>query len=195
MATLAPLLQTTQLWARRAGSLVLVTALGTCLGCRVPREVHEPREYPPVQLHAQALDLEVVDARAASGDPSQRQLSLSASFEELARSRLASRISGSGPAISIGIGVAAADELEIVDARGEMTRVLVRLSVEIRPKDGVVLRRAETQSTSDIPREEATAEEVAFVLDATAVDAFDRYFADAEVLESINRELDAYAKR
>jgi hypothetical protein len=195
MAAAPSKLQRSPHWAQRAGSLALGVALVAGLGCRVPREVHEPREYPPVQLHAQALELEVVDAREAGTDPSQRQLSLSADFEALARARLSSRLSGSGPAVAISVGVAGADELPIVDARGEMTRVLVRLAIEIRPKDGVVLRRAETQSTSDIPRDEATLEEVAFVLDATAVDAFDRYFADADVLESINRELDAYAQR
>jgi hypothetical protein len=89
------------------------------------------------------------------------------------------------------ITVAAADELEIVDARGEMTRVLVRLDVGFKLRSGNVVRRAETQSTSDIPRNEATPEEVAFVLEATAVDAFDRYFADPAVLTSLNGELRA----
>jgi hypothetical protein len=175
--------------------LLAGAALVALVGCRVPREVHEPREYPPIQIHAQSLDLTLVDSRPGAADPEQRQLSLPAGFEARAEQRLASRLSGSGPAVTVSVGVAAADELPIVDARGEMTRVLVRLAIEIGPRDGVVLRRAETQSTSDIPRDEANVEEVALVLDATAIDAFDRYFADARVLDGINRELDAYARR
>jgi hypothetical protein len=178
-----------------SGARWLLAFAAFALGCRVPREVHDPREYPEVALHAQSLELAVVDSREGGGDPAQRELSLPASFEARARERLATRISGSGPDVSVNVGVAAVDELEIVDARGEMTRVLVRLSIEIRPRDGVVLRRAETQSNSDIPRDEATREEVAFVLDATAMDAFDRYFTGAGVIEGINRELDAYAQR
>lgn len=175
--------------------LLLCTALAAGIGCRVPREVHEPREYPQVEIHARSLELDVVDSREGGTDPTQRQLSLPASFDARARERLATRLSGSGPDVSVVVGVAAADELEIVDARGEMTRILVRLTIELRPQGGAVSRRAETQSTSDIPRDEATPEEVSFVLDATAVDAFDRYFADEEVLHGINLELDAYARR
>ena len=37
--------------------------------------------------------------------------------------------------------------------------------------------------------------QAAFVLSATALDAFDRYFANADVLTALNRELDAYAQR
>jgi hypothetical protein len=176
------------------GARGLLACAVLSIGCRVPREVHEPREYPKVELHAHSLELRVVDAREGGSDPSQ-ELSLPASFEARARERLATRLSGTGPDIDVSVGVAAADEIPIVDARGEMTRVLVRLSIEIRPRDGVVLRRAETQSSSDIPRDEATPEEVAFVLDATAIDAFDRYFSGAGVFEAINRELDAYAQR
>ncbi len=165
------------------------------LGCRVPREVHEPREYPAIQIHASALELAVVDSRPPGTDPNQQQLSLPVDFEAKVQARLGSRLAGTGPAVRVNVGVAAADELAIVDARGEMTRVLVRLGIEIKPQDGVVLRRAETQSTSDLPRDEASAEEVAFVLDATALDAFDRYFADAHTLEGLNRELDAFAGR
>jgi len=59
----------------------------------------------------------------------------------------------------------------------------------------VVLRRATTESRSDLPPDDATPEEVEFVLDATALDAFDRYFADADVLTAINRELAAQNAR
>jgi hypothetical protein len=177
-----------------AAAYWLLACAVSCIACRVPREVHEPREYPKVELHAHSLELAVVDSREAGNDTSE-ELSLPASFEARVRERLVTRLSGSGPDVSVSVGVAAANELPIVDARGEMTRVLVRLSIEIRPRDGVVLRRAETQSSSDIPRDEATREEVAFVLDATAMDAFDRYFAGDGVLEAINRELDAYAQR
>lgn len=168
---------------------VLLAALA--LGCRVPRQVHEPRQYPAAKVQSSELYSVLVDSREAGRDPTTRQLVLSKGFETKIQERLAALASGSGVPVGVIVTVAAADELELVDARGEMTRVLVRLELEIKLRDGSVVRRAETQSTSDLPRDEATPEEVAFVLDATAIDAFDRYFADAAVLESLNRELDA----
>ncbi len=171
------------------GSTALLVALA--LGCRVPRQVHEPREYPPIKLQSAEIYSVVVDPREAGRDPTMRQLVLSKDFETKIQERLTALVSGSGVPVGVIVTVAAADELELVDARGEMTRVLVRLELELKLRDGSVVRRAETQSTSDLPRVEATPEEVAFVLDATAIDAFDRYFADAAVLTSLNRELDA----
>jgi hypothetical protein len=177
-------------WLARSAE---VCALGVLLtvACRVPRQVHAPREYPPIQIESSEIYAVIVDSRVSASDPTVRQLSLPPSFEPLVQKRLATLASGTGSPLGVVITVAAADELEIVDARGEMTRVLVRLDVELKLRNGNVVRRAETQSTSDIPRNEATPEEVAFVLEATAADAFDRYFADPAVLTSLNGELRA----
>jgi hypothetical protein len=170
--------------SRAVALLALVAA-----ACQVPRRVHEPREYPPVKIESSELYAVIVDARAASSDPNVRQLSLPATFEARVSERLATLASGVGAPLGVVITLATADETEIIDARGEMTRVRVRFELEFKLKDGLVMRRAQTQSTSDLPRDEATPEEIAFVLDATAMDAFDRYFSDAEILASLNREL------
>jgi hypothetical protein len=184
---------------RRAGwAVTRVVALGVALGafaCSVPRQVHEPREYPAIRLQTSSIEVGVADDRPSPTDPALRQLVLPADFEARARQRLLGLVGGQGPALVVTVTVAALDELEIVDIRGEMTRVLVRFGIEIRAKDDVVLRRAESQSTSDIPRDEATPEEIGVVLDATAIDAFDRYFADAHLLEALNRDLSARAQR
>jgi hypothetical protein len=104
-------------------------------------------------------------------------------------------LAGHGPALDVIVHVVAADEAELVDARGEMTRVSVKLSLEVSVKDGPVLRHAESGSSSDLPRDEASDEEVEFVLEATALDAFDRYFANPDTLLTINRDLAAYANK
>ena len=161
------------------------------VACRVPREVHEPRVYPATKLQSSHMSLALSDPRPAPTDPTERQLLLPASFEGLVRARLDAMVSGSGPALDVSISVAALDELEIVDARGEMTRVLVRFDVVVAQTGGPVLRRAETESRADLPRDEATPEEVAFLLDSTAIDAFDRYFADEHWVEALNVELAA----
>lgn len=169
-------------------------ALAT-LACRVPREVHEPREYPARRLPVREVGVVVSDPRPALSGPSRYELSLPASFEPRVRARLAKLAAGSGPSLEVRLVVAALDELEVVDARGEMTRVVARFHVEVRHEDGVVLRRAETQSSADLPRDEASAEEVSFVLDATALDAVDRYFADERLIAALDRDLAAHASR
>jgi len=174
-------------------------ALGLCVmlvaGCRVPARVHEAREYPALKIASRALELRVVDERPSSTDPGVHELVLPGDFEARARARLSAQLSGAGPELRVVVSLAQLEALEIVDARGEMTRVVCRFEIEIGSGSGPVLRRAETQSNADLPRDEATDEELALVLDATAVDAFDRYFADERTLEALNRDLAAQGQR
>jgi len=181
-------------WLRRAACLGLLGAL-LALACRVPRQVHPTRQYPDVKLDSREVNAVVVDARPPNNDPTVRQLSLPESFDPTVQARLAALASGVGPPLGVIVTVVAADEEPIVDARGPMTRVRVRLELEMKLRDGLVLRRATTESRSDLPPDEATPEEVAFVLDATAIDAFDRYFADADIINALNRELAAQQAR
>jgi hypothetical protein len=182
-------------WFCRAASAGVFGAL-FAMGChQTPRQVHPTREYPPIKLDSREVNGVVVDARPASNDPSVRQLSMPGGFDPKVQGRLAALASGVGPPLGVIVTVVAADEEPIVDARGPMTRIRVRLELEVKLRGGLVLRRATTESRSDLPPDEATPEEVEFVLDATALDAFDRYFADADVLAAINRELAAQNAR
>jgi hypothetical protein len=180
----------------RRSACGLLAALGSvylsaCAG--VPREVHEPRSYPEAKLSASAITLEVVDSRPAPNSPSVRQLLLPGDFEATAQGRLTQMLSGQGPALDVVAFVSGGGAHDIVDARGEMTRISVQLDFEVKVKDGTVLRRAQTQSSSDLPRDEATPEEVNLVLRSTSLDAFDRYWADAKTTASLNEDLGAYA--
>ena len=168
--------------------------MGLALACRVSQQVHEPREYPALKIASSALALEVTDARPTHADPSVQELSLPSGFEPRARARLEALLSGAGPELRVVVSVAQLEALELVDARGEMTRVVCRLELEIGA-NGAVLRRAETESHADLPRDEATREEIALLLDSTATDAFDRYFADERTLRAIDRDLAAQAAR
>lgn len=165
------------------------------VGCRVPRRVHEPREYPALRIQATTLELQLIDPRPSPTQPGTHILSMPSGFEAALRDKLRAQLAGKGPALRVAVTVAAADEIELVDARGEMTRVLVRFDVEVAIEGGPVLIRAETQSTSDLPREEATLEELTIVLEATAHDAFDRYFASEATLERVNREIARHLQR
>jgi len=179
----------------RASAAALITGL-VAVGCAaVPREVHEPRPYPETKLSAGSVTLEVVDSRPAPTSPTDHQLLLPGDFEAAALGRLNRMLGGQGPAIEVIAYVNDGAALEIADARGEMTRVSVKLDFEVKVKDGPQLRRAQVESSSDLPRSEATPEEINLLLRSTSLDAFDRYWADEKTTTALNGDLASYANK
>lgn len=182
-------------------SRAVAVSLGLLSGvaCSAPRRVQEPIEYPAdAKLECSKLSFEMSDPRlpgVPGAAPGARQLAWPADFEATARGRLARIALGQGPSVVIAGRVGAADESELVDARGEITRVSVTLHFDVSLEEGTLVRRAEAHSSYDIPRHEATAEEIEIVLGATALDAFDRYWASRTTLASLNRELRVHAER
>src|SRR6185295_8503310 len=116
-------------------------------------------------------------------------------FEAAALGRLNRMLSGQGPALDVIAYVNDGAAVDITDARGEMTRVSVKLDFEVKVKDGPQLRRAQAASTSDLPRDEATPEEINLVLHSTSLDAFDRYWADVKTTNALNGDLAAYGNK
>lgn len=171
-------------------------AVVALVACGVPpRHVHDPLDYPETKVASSGFELDVVDERPSAALPSTKQLTLPEQFETRAEQRLATAVTGKGPPLHVRVSVVAAEELELVDARGEMTRVVVRLNIEVKVKDGPVMGRVETQSSSDLPRDEASPDEIALVLDATASNAFDRYWANPATPNQLNRNLAAYERK
>lgn len=165
----------------------------SCAG--VPREVHEPRPYPETKLDAASIAIEVVDSRPAPQSATTRQLLLPSDFESAAQGRLNRMLAGQGPSLQVIAYVNDGTAIDVADERGEMTRVLVKLDFEVKVKDGPQLRRAQTESSSDLPRDEATPEEIALLLRSTSLDAFDRYWADPKTTSALNGDLNAYGHR
>jgi hypothetical protein len=122
-----------------------------------------------------------------------RQLLLPSDFESVALGRLQRMLSGQGPALQVTTLVNGGEAVDITDSRGEVTRVDVALGFEVKIQGGPLLRRAESQSRADLPRDEATPEELALLLRSTSLDAFDRYWADPATTAALNGDLSAYA--
>jgi hypothetical protein len=160
-----------------------------------PREVHEPRAYPETKLAAGAITLEVVDSRPAPKSPGVRQLLLPGDFEAVAQGRLTRMLTGEGPALQVIAAVNGGEALDLTDSRGELTRVSVQLEFEVKVQEGPLLRRAQSQSSSDLQRDEATPEEINLLLRSTSLAAFDRYWADAKTTTALNQDLAAYGGR
>jgi len=182
--------------ARRVahGALRALTGALIVACASVAREVHEPRAYPETKLEATSIMLEVVDSRPAPKSPTTRQLLLPNDFESTAQQRLNRMLAGRGPGLQVVAYVNDGAAIDLADERGEMTRVQVKLEFEVKVKDGPRLRRAQTESTSDLPRDEATPEEIALLLRSTSLDAFDRYWADPKTTAALNGDLNAYGR-
>lgn len=176
----------------RARFFVACLALGSASSCQPAGRVDRTVVYPEQKVQARELALRVVDQRPAPPVHTREVSQLPADFEARARERLMAVAVGEGEALEVSLHVATAGAFEIVDARGEMTRVEVAFDVETRVAGGPTLRRARTQWREDIPRAEAESAEIARVLSETALHAFDRYWASEATIDALNRDLAAY---
>ncbi|MET0414068.1 MAG: hypothetical protein ABW217_22350 [Polyangiaceae bacterium] len=188
MAELAVLLR---LRRRGAGAVLVLGALvlSGCGGASSARSAHDTSEH---QLPVAELRLELADSRPPPAGDRLRLLELPADFAARAQIRLSQLARGDGERLEVRAVVLAAQATELVDARGEMTRVEVDLDFETRVSGGPVLKRGRGHAQQDIPRDEAEDAELARVLDATALDALERYWSSDETLAALKRELAAY---
>jgi hypothetical protein len=170
-------------------------ALGLLTACGGPPSARGAEQAGQPQLAASALRLTIVDHRPAPVGDQRAILELPADFEASAQERLARLTRADGAVLDVHAVVVSAQAQEIVDARGEMTRIEVSFDFETRIAEGPVLKRGRGQSQQDIPRDEADDAEIGRVLSATALDAFDRYWRSSETLDGLNRELAAYRDR
>ncbi len=175
--------------ARRRWLFASAVLLGS-FACRTPRSVHEPLPYAETKVEARQLLVRVDDARTDARSSTGKLLSLPEDFAVKAESRLWEVASGSGDVLEVRVRVDEVDEQEIVDARGEMTRLEVGLTVEVRRQGSpTVLRRYEGYSRADIPRDEATEAELQMLVEPTALNAFDRVWAARGTAPGINSAL------
>ena len=163
-------------------------ALSGCGGASGARTAHDAHEQLPVA----ELRLALADSRPPPVGDRLRLLELPADFATRAQARLGRLARGDGERLEVRAIVLAAQATEIVDARGEMTRVEVDLDFETRVAGGPVLKRGRGHAQQDLPRDEADDAEIARVLDATAFDALERYWSSEATLDGLKRELAAY---
>jgi hypothetical protein len=173
----------------RCAAYVLLGLVAGCggAGARAPES--------ELKIATSALRLHVVDNRPAPVGDRRLVLELPRDFSARAQERLDQLRQGDAEALEVRAVVAVAQASEIVDARGEMTRIEVSLDFETHIADGPSLKRGRGHSQEDIPRDEADDAEIAEVLAMTALDALDRYWRSTETIEGINRELAAYHGR
>lgn len=184
-------------------SVALFCAL--VLGCGgVPAE---DVEYPDMELHTKMLGLEIEDPRKEVLEPilvdgtqyAKEKVTfpqpLPAGFEAGARERL-DRLAGSGGLnLVVTTLVDRADVVFWNDHDGNHTRYEVTLAFRITTQKGLLIQKGKGSSAQELPSEEATPEEMKRVFLVAALNAFDQYFADEEMLERLNQNIDAYLEQ
>lgn len=155
----------------------------------MPREVHRPMKYPEIKVRAERFLVKLVDRRFSYLTATGKSLPMPEDFVLRAESRLWEVASGQGPVLEVLVLVAGIEETELVDARGEISRLSVDLNIDVRVVNGESLRRHSVHSQAEIPRREATEQELQFLLRSTALNAFDRFWASQTTASRLNRAL------
>lgn len=184
-------------------TLFLIALVSSACGSSVAAN---DAEYPDMKVRSPVLELVIEDPRKAIAQtfdrPGEvyRDESVSApqklpdGFEQKAIERL-SRITGDGGLnLKVVTSVERADVTFSNDFRGDMTRYDVKLKFRVTTEEGTVITKGSGQTSQELPNEEATAGEMRRVFLATALNAFDQYFASEDTLEKINAKVDAYLR-
>lgn len=180
--------------------LALVWLLALLGGC----QSGQPPVYPEVSLGVSDVAVEVDDTRRervteyGERPPLYRHeretLPLPfpvAEFSDAARQRLVSRATGTGPAIRVRTAVLRTDVTYYNDHRGDFVRWDVELRFTVEDQAGNVFTRGKGGAWRELPIAEASPESKRQELLATALEAFDRYFADKAVLERVAQAANA----
>lgn len=179
--------------------LIGLTLLVACGGAP------SPAEYPEVTLPASGFEIVVNDPRKewtqpilepqimTQGEEDTYAQQLPEGFESRAREHL-SRVTGtSGPQLTVTTEVRRSDVTFYNDKfRGDFVRYDVVLGFVVKTPSGALLTKGSAGTWQELPHEQATSHEMRRVFMATAIGAFDKYFADEETLSKIETELERY---
>lgn len=173
-----------------------------CVGCGGPPA---PAEYPDVTLQVSGFRIVVDDTRKewakpitepqvmTQGEDDTYPQQLPDGFEARARQHLAKVTGQSGPELTVNMQVRRADVTFYNERyRGDFVRYDVVLGFVVKTPSGAMLTKGSSGHWQELPSEQATSEEMRRVFMATAIGAFDKYFADEGTLSKIETELARY---
>ena len=188
-------------------ALLGLLSLPILAACASGGPVHEPRTYPEIKIDAAELNLQVLDRRSVQteipgapsgmyvGETRHDALPVDKSIHQEARQRLARLSSGKGPRLNVQMSIEDATATYSADARGEWTRINVLLVFEARAEDGTPIQKGQSESSSELPSDQATPSEVKAELRSTVLDAFDRYWAAESTLNRLKANWQKYQAR
>jgi hypothetical protein len=166
--------------------------LSTVAGCAGSRYGLEEPSYPGIEVESRVLALRIADPRpvvptdvALVRPRGSRTLAVAVprQFVPAAVGRLGAVVAGAGPSLEVVAEVERADVVWAPGGRGATVHVAFTFSVY--RGNGELLQRGYGQAAAQVSDDALSPE----VVKATALDAFDRYWASEKTLIGINRAI------
>jgi len=182
----------------------IALAAASLMGCAGTRYGLQAPSGSPAEVDAARMELKVIDTRGAPaadrvelGAPARldtRQshrvpVGLTTGYKLAAAKRLCDLVDGDGPTLEVLVEVKQAEVEWSSTPEGPSAKIHVAIDLTVYDADGDVLQRGEAQSTGTVEAGETTPEELTQAVEATALNAFDHYFAREKTVTALNRAL------
>jgi hypothetical protein len=180
------------------GAVLVAASLMGCAGSRYGLE--EP-SYPGIEVESRVLTLRIADPRLGvsseatpvrprdlrPGASAATPVALPPQFVPAAAQRLGEVVAGEGPTLEV---VAEVDRADVVWSRtsaGTTARVNVAFTFSVYAANGALLQRGSGRAMAQVPGDAVGTD----VVRATALEAFDRYWASEQTLVGLNQAIGA----
>jgi hypothetical protein len=182
----------------------IALAAAILMGCAGSRYGLEAPSSAPAEIDASRMDLKVIDTRGAPaadrvrlGAPagleaqghSRVPVGLTTGYKLAAAERLRHLVDGDGSALELLVEVERAEVEWSSTPEGPAAQVRVAVGLTVYDSDGTVLQRGKSRAEGRVEPGEVTPNELTQAVEATALNAFDRYFAREKMVTALNRAL------
>jgi len=193
--------------SRRFRTLPQLTAAlvfaASLMGCAGARYGLEAPSAPADQVDAKAIELRVADVRqlnpvdkrlaAPSGLKAGKSVKvpvdLPRGFRMAAAQRLKDIADGDGATVEVVAEVERANVIWAADAEGTTAKVDVTITFSVYDQNGGLMQRGSESATGELDGEDADPAELAAAIEATAINAFDQYWAREKTVVGLNQAL------
>jgi hypothetical protein len=183
-------------------SILLCT--GALMGCAGSRYGLEAASYSDVRVDARSLDLKVADARGVpavdraqvkapqslgAGKSQTVPVGLPQSFKLAAAERLGEIADGDGPKLQVVAEIEQAHLVFASRAQGDVAEIDVEITFSVYDQNGDLVQRGTTNSSGQVAADGATPDDFSAAVEATALNALDKYWAREKTVTALNRAI------
>ena len=182
----------------------IALATTSLMGCAGTRYGLEAPSSSPSEIDAAAMELRVIDTRGAPAadrielsPPAHLEVratrrvpvGLTTGYKLAVAQRLRDIVDGDGSTLEVLVEVERAEVEWSATPEGPVAKVRVAVDLTVYDADGGVLQRGKSHAEGRVEAEDATPSELTEAVEATALNAFDRYFAREKMVTALNRAL------
>ncbi len=182
----------------------IALAAASLMGCAGSRYGLEAPSGSPPEIDAARMELKVIDTRGApaadrielsaparleDGESCRVPVGLTTGYKLAAARRLQGIVDGDGSTLEVLVEVNRAEVEWSSTPEGPSARVRVAVDLTVYDANGSVLQRGKSKAEGTVEAGDVTPTELTQAVEATALNAFDRYFAREKTVTALNRAL------